>query len=103
MRPKFRQCSIILKKPGYLTEKLKTLTSFKHQSLIVFTEIFANVSYLTMSIKGCSGFFLFCLHLEFFGKIEKTWFLQTQKTMFFSFLLKTRNLNKIKKLPNIFL
>ena len=31
----------------------------------------AHVSYLPMSTKGCSGFFLFCLELELFAKIKK--------------------------------
>ena len=37
--PKFRESSIISEKPGYLSEKLKTLTSSKYRSLIFFAEI----------------------------------------------------------------
>ena len=54
---------IISVKLGNLSEKLKTLTSSN--------------SYLTMSTKGCSGFFSFCLDLEFLKKIVKTEFVET--------------------------
>ena len=42
----------------------------------IFCWNFTHVSYLPMSTKGCSGFFLFCLGLELFAKIKKTWFLR---------------------------
>ena len=41
----------------------------------VFCWNFAHVSYLPISTKGCSGFFLFCLDLESFAKVKKNWFL----------------------------
>ena len=39
------------------------------QSLIFFADIFAHVSYLTMSSKRWSGFFLFSLGLELLIKV----------------------------------
>ena len=64
--PKFRQSSIISEKPGYLSEKLKTLISSK---FIIFCWNFAHVSYLTMSTKVCSDFFSFGLDLELLIKM----------------------------------
>ena len=43
--------------------------------------------------KGVWGF-LFCLELDLFAKVKKNWFLHS---CFFTFLLITRDLNKIKK------
>ena len=44
----------------------------------IFIWNFTHVSYLPMTTKGCAGFSLFCLDLEFFAKIKKTWFLHTR-------------------------
>ena len=50
-----------------------------------------------MSSKDCSGFFLFCLDLELFAKIENGLVsTQSQKRAF----LITQDLNEIKKIPN---
>ena len=49
-----------------------------------------------MSTKGCAGFFLFCLDLELFAKIKKD---LVSTHSFFTFLLMTQALNKIKKNP----
>ena len=49
--------------------------------------------------KGVWGF-LFCLELDLFAKVKKNWFLHSG---FFTFLLITRDLNKIKKIPNTLL
>ena len=59
----------------------------------VFCLNFAHVSYLPISTNRCSGFFLFCLDLELFAKTKITWFLHS----FFTFLLISQDLNKIKK------
>ena len=45
--------------------------------LNIFCWNFAYVSYLPPSTKECLRFFLFCLDLELFVKITKTWFLRT--------------------------
>ena len=47
--------------------------------------------------KGVWDFFKFCLELELFAKIKKD---LVSTHMFFTFLLITQNLNKIKKIPN---
>ena len=72
---KFRQSSIVFKKPDILSENLKILTSFSWN--------FEHVSYLPISTKGCLGLFLFCLDLELFAKIKKTLFLHTRFLHFY--------------------
>ena len=49
-----------------------------------------------MSTKGCVGFFLFYLDLELFAKIKKD---LVSTHSFFTLLLLTQDLNKIKKNP----
>ena len=69
--PKLRQTSIISKKPGFLSEKLKTLTSsieFNTLEFNIFCWNFTHVFYLVMSIKGYVGFLKFCLDLELLMK-----------------------------------
>ena len=65
---KLRQMSIISKKPGFLLEKLETLTSSNYHSIYFFAEIFAHIFYLIMSTQGCLGF-LFCLDVELLMKM----------------------------------
>ena len=68
---KSRQSSIVFEKPGFLSKKFKTLTSssIEFNILIFFAETLHTFpNYLTMSTKGCSGFVLFCLDLEFLEK-----------------------------------
>ena len=50
-----------------------------------------------MSTKVCVGFFLFCLDLELFAKIKKD---LVSTYSFFTLLLITQDLNKIKKIPH---
>ena len=91
---KFRQSSIAIEKPGILFENLKSLTSFNYPKVqYIFFWNFAHVSYLPMSTKGCVGFFLFCLDLEFFAKIKKS-LISTHS--FFTLLSITQDLHKIK-------
>ena len=75
---KFRQSSIVFEKPGIFSENLKTLASSNYPTFQYFCWNFAHVSYVPMSTKRCTGFFLFCLDLELFAKIKKTWFLHTR-------------------------
>ena len=91
---KFRQISIVFEKPGFLSEKLKILPSSNYHRLNIFHWNFSHILYLPMSTKGWSGFFLFCLDLEFFAKIKKD---LVSTHSFFTFLLITQDLNKIKK------
>ena len=87
---KFRQSSIVFETPGFLSEKLKTLTSFNyHWVQIFFCWNFAHVSYLPMSTKGCWDFFHLDLDLELFAKIKKE---LVPTHSLFTFLLITQEL-----------
>ena len=55
--PKFRQCSIIFKKPGHLSEKWKLWRAPTTIEFNIFCLNFAYVSYSAMSAKGCSQLF----------------------------------------------
>ena len=74
---KFGQSSIVFKKPGILSEKLKTLTSFNYQTLVSTKE---------------RGIFLFCLEIEF-CQIKNLVSTHSQKPG----LSVTQDLNKLKK------
>ena len=52
---KFGQSSIVLEKPGILSENLKAPTTLQFN---IFCWDFAHVFYLPMSTKACVGFFL---------------------------------------------
>ena len=52
-----------------------------------------------MSTKGYVGFFLFYLDLELFAKIKKG---LVSTHSFFTLLLVTQDLNKIKNIPHLF-
>ena len=67
---KLRKSSIVSKKPGNLSETLKTLSS-NYTEFIIFCWNFAHLPYFLMSTKVCSGEFLFCLDLELITKIWK--------------------------------
>ena len=91
---KFRQSSIVFEKPGFLSDNLKNWTISNYTTVQYFCGNFAHVSYLPMSIKGCSGSFLFCLYLELFANTKKD---LVSTNLFFTFLLIIQDLNKIKK------
>ena len=92
---KFRQSSIVFEKPGILPENFKTLTSFDDYPTVQhFLLKLCTVSYLAMTAKEGVGFFLFCLDLELFAKIKKD---LVSTHSFFTLLLITQDLNKIKK------
>ena len=76
---KFRQSSIVFEKPGFLSEKLKILTS-------------SNYHRVQYCLQKCY-FLKFCLDLELFGKIKKTCFLLTR---FYIFINNSRS-KQIKK------
>ena len=97
---KFRQSSIVFKKPGILSEHLKTLTSSNTLQFNIFCWNFAHVSYLPMSTKAYVRFFLFHLDLELFEKVKKE---VASTHSFFTLLLITQDLNKIKKIPHTLL
>ena len=91
---KFRQSSIVFEKSGILSENLKTLTSSNYPRVQYF------FFYLPLSKKGCVGFFKIYLDLELFAK-NKKYLVSTH--LFFTLLLITQDLNKIKKIPRTLL
>ena len=60
----------------------------------------AHVFYLPVSTKECVGFFLFHLDLKLFAKTKKD---LVSTHSFFTLLLITQDVNKIKKIPHIIL
>ena len=97
---KFRQNSIVFEKPGILSENLKTLTSSNYPTVQYFFLKLRTLFYLPLSKKECVGFFLFYLDLELFAKIKKD---LASIHSFFTLLLITQDLNKIKKIPHTLL
>ena len=92
---KFRQSSIVFEKPGILSENLKTLTSSNYPTVQYFLLKLRTRFLLTNVYKRVFGIFLFCLDLELFAKIKKDLF---SAHSFFTFLLITHDLNKIKNI-----
>ena len=89
---KFRQNSIVFKKPGILSENLKTLMSSNYPTVQYFLLKLCTRFLLTNVYKRVCGFFLFCLDLELFAKIKKD---LVSTHSFFTLLLITQDLNKI--------
>ena len=92
---KFRQSSIVFKKPGILSENLKTLTSSNYLTVQDFLLKLRTRFVLTNVYKRVCGI-LFYLDLELFAKIKKT---LVSTHSFFTLLLITQDLNQIKKIP----
>ena len=80
---------------GYLSEKLETLMSSKYH---ISCWKFADVSYLTMSTKLCSRFFLLLFTSLVNSKIGFSECVETR-----SFLVFTNNSRSKQKIPNTFL
>ena len=74
---KFRQSSIVFEKPGFLSEKLKILTSSNYHRVQYFLLKFYTRFLLANAYKKVFWIFLFCLDLELFAKIKKPWILQS--------------------------
>ena len=91
---KFRQNSIVFEKPGILFENLKTQASSNYPTVQYFLLKLCTRLLLTNAYKRVRRIFLVCLVIESFAKIKNTWFLHTH---FFTFLLITQDLSKIKK------
>ena len=91
---KFRQSSIVFEKPVILSENLKTLTSSNYPTVQYFLLKLRTRFLLTNVYKRVCGIFLFYLDLELFAKIKKD---LVSTHSFFTLLLITQNLNKIKK------
>ena len=97
----FRQSFIVFEKPGILSEHLKTLTSSNYPTAQHFLLKFRTRLLLTNVYKRVRGiFFLFCLNLELFAKIKKD---LVSTHSFFTLLLITQDLNKMKKIPHTLL
>ena len=94
---KFRQSSIVFKKPGVVSENLKTLTSSNYPTVQYFMLKRRTRFLLTSFYKRVCGIFLFHLDLELFAKIKKD---LVSTHSFFVLLLTTQDLNKIKKIPH---
>ena len=94
---KFRQNSIVFEKPGILSENLKTLTSSNYPTVQYFLLKLRTRFLLTNVYKRVCGIFLFYLDLELFAKIKKD---LVSTHSFFTLLLITEDLNKIKKIPH---
>ena len=97
---KFRQSSIVFEKPGVLSENLTTLMSSNYPTLKYFLLKLCTRFLLTNVYKRVFGIFLFCLDLELFAKIKKD---LVSTHSFFTLLLITQDLNKIKKIPHTLL
>ena len=93
---KFRQSAVAFEKPGIWSKNLKTLTSLQFNS---FCLNFGHFFYLPLSTKLCVDIFLFCLDLEIFAKTKKD---LASTHSFFTLILITRDLNKIKKFHKTF-
>ena len=92
---KFRQSPTVFDKPGFLSEKLKTLTSSNYHRVQYFL-LKLRTRFLPTNIykRDFSGFFKFCLDLELFSKIKKG---LVSTHLFLTFLFITQDLNKRKQ------
>ena len=92
---KFRQNSIVFEKSGILSENLKTLTSSNYPTVQYFLLKLRTRFLLTNVYKRVCGIFLFYLDLELYAKIRND---LVSTHSFFTLLLITQGLNKIKKI-----
>ena len=88
--------ALVFEKPGILSENLKTLTSSNYPRVQYFLLKLRTRFLLTNVYKRVCGIFLFYLDLELFAKIKKD---LVSTHSFFTLLLITQDLNKIKKNP----
>ena len=93
---KFRQSSIVFKKPGILSENFKTLTNSNYPIIQHILLKLRTHFLLTNVYRRVFEIFLFCLDLELFTKIKKD---LVSTHSLFTFLLITQDLNKILKNP----
>ena len=88
-------------KPRFSGLKVACVVKIKAPTILQFSIFcwnFAHVFYLPLSKKGCVGFFLFYLDLQLFAKLKKDLVFTHS---FFTLLLITQDLNKIKKIPRL--
>ena len=77
-KQKFRQSSIVFEKPGFLFQKLRTLTGSNYHRVQYFLLKPRTYFLLTNAYERVFGIFFILLDLELFAKISKTWFLHTR-------------------------
>ena len=82
--PKLRQTSVVSKKPSFLSEKLKTLTSSNYHRVQYFFAEFLHVFYLVMSTKGRVGFFLILCRSWVINKNVKIECVETRSFLIFA-------------------
>ena len=90
---KFKQSSIVFKKPGILSENLKSWKAPTILQFNIFWWNFAYIFYLPISSKACVGFFKFHLDLELFTKNFYT-------LLFYTFIKNSRSKQKKQNSPN---
>ena len=94
---KFRQSSIVFKKPGILSESLKTLRSSNYPTVQYFLLKLRTRFLLTNVCKGCAVFiYLFTYLLSYLQKIKKTIF---STHLVFTLFLKNSKSKQNKKNP----
>ena len=91
---KFGQSPIVFEKPSILSEEFKTLTS---SYISIFFAETLHTFCTNQCLKEGTRDFLFCLDLMLIAKIKED---QVSTHSFFTFLLITLDLDKIKKIPN---
>ena len=94
---KFRRRSIVFEKPGILSENLMSSNypTVQYFLLRLCTRFLLNNVY-----KSVFGIFLFCLDLELLAKVKRD---LVSTHSFFTLLLITQDLNKVKEIPHILL
>ena len=97
---KFRQSSVVFKKPGILSENLKTLTSSNYPTVQYFLLKLRTRFLVTNVYERVCGIFLFCLDLELFAKIKKDLVFYT--LVFYTFINNSRSKQNKKNLAHIF-
>ena len=92
--PKLRQTFVISKKPGFFSEKLKTLTSSNYHKVQYFLlKLRARFLFTNVYKRMFGFFFLFYLDVELLAKIKNDLF---STHWLFAFLLITQDLNRKK-------
>ena len=81
---KFRQSSIVFKKPGILSENLKTLTNSDYLTVQYFL-LKLRTRFLLINVykRVCGIFLKFYLDLRYLQKSKNTWFLHTRFLHFY--------------------
>ena len=95
--PKLRNTSIISKKPGFLSEKFKTLTSSNYHGVKYFLLKFCTRFLLTNVYKAVCGIYIIMFRSWVINKSVKN---ECVEPGLLLFLQITEDLNKIKKITH---